>query len=373
MQTRSTPPPAFGYIVRVEDGPLRAESLRAEWVSQSFTKVTGYTPEDLDREGLFSLVAVEDRPIVNAALETLAGGREWAGDFRLLLKSGEWKWLRFFAHPARDEDGSLKRFEGSGHDVTEMRHLEAHRRISDGMLKLLDEAVWPIMWTIDENLIVTSSRGVGLKLFDFAPDEKVGSHITEIVGTDDPSNPANRAVSRALQGETVTYDLEWKGHLFVTVVEPIRDDDGTVIGVAGVSVAKDVVARDLLDKDVLRLEQQGPPPEEGQSIVVADITIDPLAYSARKGTTPLRLSPTEFRLLWMLATHPNEALSRQELLKEVWHHDFMGDSRLVDMAINRLRAKIEDDPPHPQRILTVRGVGYRFETPEGGGSASAPL
>ena len=71
------------------------------------------------------------------------------------------------------------------------------------------------------------------------------------------------------------------------------------------------------------------------------------------------LTPTEFRLLVELARRPNQVFTRDVLLERVWGYDYLGDSRLVDVAIQRLRAKIESDPSEPELIHTVRGVGYR--------------
>ena len=72
------------------------------------------------------------------------------------------------------------------------------------------------------------------------------------------------------------------------------------------------------------------------------------------------LTKTEFLLLCEFADHAGMVLSRDQLLERVWGYDYLGDSRLVDMAINRLRTKLGDDPKEPRYITTVRGVGYRF-------------
>ena len=72
------------------------------------------------------------------------------------------------------------------------------------------------------------------------------------------------------------------------------------------------------------------------------------------------LTPTEFRLLSQLAQHPGRVYSREDLLRVIWGDDFFGDERTVDVHVRHLREKVEPDPAHPQLILTVRGVGYRF-------------
>lgn len=76
----------------------------------------------------------------------------------------------------------------------------------------------------------------------------------------------------------------------------------------------------------------------------------------------LSLTKTEFRLLCEFADHANAVLSRDQLLERVWGYEYLGDSRLVDAHVRRLRLKVEDQPDDPQLIVTVRGIGYRLLT-----------
>jgi two-component system, OmpR family, response regulator MtrA len=101
--------------------------------------------------------------------------------------------------------------------------------------------------------------------------------------------------------------------------------------------------------------------EEESVIVRGDLEIDPGAFIARRRGEELGLSATEFRLLLELARRPGQVFTRELLLQRVWNYDYLGDSRLVDVAVQRLRAKVEDDPKEPRTIKTVRGVGYRFD------------
>jgi two-component system response regulator MtrA len=102
-------------------------------------------------------------------------------------------------------------------------------------------------------------------------------------------------------------------------------------------------------------------PEPQDDVITAGpLEIDPAAFTVRKGGEELALTATEFRLLLELARRPNQVFTRDLLLELVWNYDYLGDSRLVDVAVQRLRAKIEDDPAHPTLIQTVRAVGYRF-------------
>jgi DNA-binding response OmpR family regulator len=101
-------------------------------------------------------------------------------------------------------------------------------------------------------------------------------------------------------------------------------------------------------------------PEE-TTIQVGGLELDPTSFLARKDGQELSLTATEFRLLLEMARRPGQVFTREMLLDRVWNYDYLGDSRLVDVAIQRLRSKIEDDPAHPSVISTVRGVGYRLE------------
>jgi two-component system response regulator MtrA len=112
---------------------------------------------------------------------------------------------------------------------------------------------------------------------------------------------------------------------------------------------------------VRALVRRGSAPPEETKITVGDIDIDPARVSVRRGGREVLLTATEFRLLLELARRPGQVFTRDILLDRVWSYEYLGDSRLVDVAVQRLRAKIEDDPAQPRRIRTVRGIGYKLE------------
>jgi two-component system response regulator MtrA len=94
-----------------------------------------------------------------------------------------------------------------------------------------------------------------------------------------------------------------------------------------------------------------------------ELAIDPAGMTVTKGRQELRLSPTELRLLLELARRPGQVFTRALLLERVWDYSYLGDSRLVDVCVQRLRAKVEGDPGRPTLIQTVRGVGYKLVPP----------
>src|SRR5438067_2450830 len=111
-------------------------------------------------------------------------------------------------------------------------------------------------------------------------------------------------------------------------------------------------------KAVLRRSAADP----GDSTIAVDgLDIDPAGFTVRRGEEEIALTATEFKLLLELARRPKQVFTRELLLELVGNYDYLGDSRLVDAAVQRLRGKIEADPKEPKLIRTVRGVGYRFD------------
>jgi len=107
----------------------------------------------------------------------------------------------------------------------------------------------------------------------------------------------------------------------------------------------------------LRRQSADPPLPRLQ---IHDLDIDAPGFRLTQSGRPVELTATEFRLLVELARNAERVVSREELLQRVWGYDYLGDSRLVDMAVKRLRDKLGDDPREPRYITTVRGAGYRL-------------
>jgi len=101
-------------------------------------------------------------------------------------------------------------------------------------------------------------------------------------------------------------------------------------------------------------------PEHSSIITVGDIQIDPSAHTVTLGGIPVELTPREFDLLHTLALEPNRVISVDELLDRVWGAEFIGQPQVVYVHIRWLREKIETDPGHPLRIISVHGVGYKL-------------
>jgi DNA-binding response OmpR family regulator len=128
-------------------------------------------------------------------------------------------------------------------------------------------------------------------------------------------------------------------------------------------VVKPFSMRELLAriKSVLKRFGAGPKAVESPNLTSGDLVIDLLGHEVAVKGQNIDLSSKEFDLLRILANHPGQVLSREQLLNLVWGNDFYGDNRTVDVHIRWLREKIEKDPGDPKYILTVRGVGYKFK------------
>lgn len=99
--------------------------------------------------------------------------------------------------------------------------------------------------------------------------------------------------------------------------------------------------------------------EGDDTIRIGDVEVDLTSHRVTKGDREISLSPTEFRLLAEIGSRPGRVFTREMLLENVWGYPAVGDTRLVDVAVQRLRAKLEDDPSSPRLVETVRGFGYR--------------
>jgi two-component system response regulator MtrA len=107
------------------------------------------------------------------------------------------------------------------------------------------------------------------------------------------------------------------------------------------------------------LRRAGREPAADDRLRLGDLAIDTAGRTVERDGQEIPLTRTEFDLLVELARRPGQVMTRDVLLDRVWGYDYMGDSRLVDVAMQRLRAKVERDPANPELVLTVRGAGYK--------------
>ena len=179
---------------------------------------------------------------------------------------------------------------------------------------------------------------------------------------------------RESRPDIVLLDLMLPGKDGVDVCRLIRAESGTpivmltaksdtvdvVVGLeAGADdyIVKPFKPKELVARVRARIRRNEEPTPAG--LQIGDLAIDVTGHSVQRGEETLSLTPLEFDLLLCLARKPGQVFTREALLEEVWGYRNSADTRLVNVHVQRLRAKIEHDPERPDIVLTVRGVGYK--------------
>lgn len=193
---------------------------------------------------------------------------------------------------------------------------------------------------------------------------------TAVVGDGTRALPA----VRELRPDVVLLDLMLPGMNGIDVCRAIRSESGvpivmltaksdTVDVVLGLeSGADDYVVKPFKPKELvarIRARIRRMEAEPAEQLSIGDVTIDVPAHQVMRDGKPIALTPLEFDLLVALARKPRQVFTREVLLEQVWGYRHAADTRLVNVHVQRLRAKIEKDPEHPEIVVTVRGVGYK--------------
>lgn len=183
---------------------------------------------------------------------------------------------------------------------------------------------------------------------------------------------------RETKPDLVLLDLMLPGTDGIDVCRYIRAESGvpvvmltaksdTVDVVVGLeSGADDYIVKPFKPKELVarvraRLRRSDEPAPE--VLEIGDVVIDVAGHSVHRNGEPVSLTPLEFDLLVALARKPRQVFTREVLLEQVWGYRHAADTRLVNVHVQRLRAKIEKDPEHPDVVVTVRGVGYKAGVP----------
>jgi two-component system, OmpR family, response regulator MtrA len=186
------------------------------------------------------------------------------------------------------------------------------------------------------------------------------------------------AAFRTTKPDLVLLDLMLPGTDGIDVCRQIRAESGTpivmltargdtvdvVLGLecgADDYIIKPFKPKELVARMRARLRRNDNAPSE--TLHIGDVTIDVAGHVVSRDDGPIALTPLEFDLLAALARKPGQVFTREQLLEQVWGYRHAADTRLVNVHVQRLRAKVERDPERPELVLTVRGVGYKAGPP----------
>ena len=156
--------------------------------------------------------------------------------------------------------------------------------------------------------------------------------------------------------DLVLLDLMLPGTDGIDVCRAIRAESGADDYVVKPFKPKELVAR--IRARLRRSEEPAP-----ELLEIGDLVIDVAGHSVKRDGGPIALTPLEFDLLVALARKPWQVFTREVLLEQVWGYRHAADTRLVNVHVQRLRAKVEIDPENPEIVMTVRGVGYKAGPP----------
>jgi two-component system, OmpR family, response regulator RegX3 len=215
--------------------------------------------------------------------------------------------------------------------------------------------------------------------------ESVGYALAQDGFDVDVARDGNEAAEK-VTGDTVPYDLlildimmpgpsgldicrEVRGRSAVPIIL-LTAKDAEVDKVVGLEVgADDYVTKPFSVRELLgrvraqlrRRELDRGPLNQAVRIEAGPVSIDLVRHVAMVRDVPINLTRSEFQLLRLLVSRPGEVFARRQIMEELWQTEFDGDERACDVHISNLRQKVERDPQRPELVVTVRGVGYKFE------------
>ncbi|MEY3029404.1 MAG: hypothetical protein RL198_801 [Actinomycetota bacterium] len=193
-------------------------------------------------------------------------------------------------------------------------------------------------------------------LVSFAPD---GNSAIKKFKSDNPDLLLLDIMLPGQDGIEVCREVRTLSGVPIIMLTARSDTSDVVAGLeAGADdyIAKPFEGAELMARIRARLR---PITAEGGTLRIGPLVLDSQAHEVRRGETLIPLTPLEFSLLHTLASKPNQVFSRELLLQRVWGYQHTVDTRLVNVHVQRLRSKIEEDPVNPKIVTTVRGYGYK--------------
>jgi two-component system, OmpR family, response regulator MtrA len=214
---------------------------------------------------------------------------------------------------------------------------------------------------VDDDAALSEMIGIMLKGEGFEPMFVAdGDHAVQAFRDTRPDLVLLDLMLPGLDGIDVCRQIRTESGVPIVMLTAKSDTVDVVLGLE--SGADDYIVKPFKSKELIarvraRLRRTDDPAPE--TLTIGDVTIDVAGHSVQRAGEPLNLTPLEFDLLVALARKPRQVFTREVLLEQVWGYRHAADTRLVNVHVQRLRAKIEKDPERPEIVVTVRGVGYK--------------
>ena len=215
---------------------------------------------------------------------------------------------------------------------------------------------------VDDDTALAEMIGIMLESEGYAPSFCAdGAQALETFRSTDPDLVLLDLMLPGVDGVEICRLIRAESDVPVIMLTAKTDTQDVVAGLeAGADdyVTKPFKSKELLARVRTRL-RRNTDGGNAEHVRAGDLDIDVAGHQVHRGDETIALTPLEFDLLVTLARTPWKVFTREELLEQVWGYQHAADTRLVNVHVQRLRAKIEHDPEHPAIVITVRGVGYR--------------
>lgn len=229
----------------------------------------------------------------------------------------------------------------------------------------------PVVLLVDDEESFVEALGIGLTREGFVVEPaRDGQEALERFERSRPDVVLLDVMLPKLSGVDVCRELRSRSSVAIVMVSAKGEEIDVVVGLevgADDYVVKPFHLRELVARirAALRRVPQPGRVARGKILSAGGVRLDPARYEVVVRDVEVRVPRKEFELLELLLANAGRVVTREALIDQVWGHDYVGDTKTLDVHIKRLRSRIEEDPYRPQLITTVRGLGYRFETTPG--------
>jgi PAS domain S-box-containing protein len=359
------------------------------YISPGYEEIWGRTCQSLysSPQTWVDAISPDDRDrVLNSAMTNQVAGK-YNEEYKIIRPDGSVRWIWDRAFPVKDSNGKVYRVVGIAEDITEVRAAHAALQEEEGRLRLILEQIPAIVWSVDKDFVITSSIGLGLKALGLKAGELVGKTLWEYLGTNDPDHPTVAAITRAMNGETVSLDLEYKGIYFQSRFQPLKNKKDQITGAAAVSL--NVTDRKMLEDQFRQAQKMEAVGQLAGGVAhdfnnILNIIIgysDMLSASAGEDATSLE-DIEEIRKAAKRAaglTHQLLAFSRQQALQprvlnlneeiddlEKMLARLVGEDIHWELSLAPDLWVVRADPGQVQQVLINLAVNARDAMPKGG-------